>query len=312
MKLFIKKTIVYLLPFLVMIVISEYLLRIIPNDYNKKAAVLKKDGEKIQALILGSSYGLYDLDPDYFNLYAFNGSEVLQSLDLDKKIFDKYQNKLTNLRYVIMPITFASFFFKLETSKENHHVKNYCLYYNLHVTNDPANYFELLNQPFSVNRARLIDYYINHIQDVKITDRGFDSTYYTEAANKELGGPTASFAIKQLNITDFSKYNELRLCLEQIIEKCRTKNIKVVLFTPPAYKTFYSSADTLELNTSIRTCRSIQNNFSNVKYFNFLEDVDFTIDDYYDISHLNSLGAKKLSEKINMIIANESDKAVLK
>jgi hypothetical protein len=199
-----------MLPFLVMIVIAEYLLRIIPNDYNKKAAIFKNDGEKIQALILGSSYGLYDLNPDYFNLYTFNGSEALQSLDLDKKIFDKYQSKLTNLQYVIMPVTFSSFFFKLETSKENHLVKNYSLYYKLHSTSDPANYFELLNQPFSVNRTRLIDHYIKHKQDIKITDRGFDSTYYTEVVNQELGGPTASYAIKQLNITDLSKFNELR------------------------------------------------------------------------------------------------------
>lgn len=312
MKLFFKKTILYLLPFLVMIVITEYLLRIIPNDYNKKAAIFKNDGEKIQVLILGSSYGLYDLNPDYFNLYAFNGSEALQSLDLDKKIFNKYQNKLTNLQYVVMPITFASFFFKLETSKENHHIKNYCLYYDLHSTNDPSNYFELLNQPFSVNRTRLIDYYIKHKEDIKITDRGFDSTYYTEIANQELGGPTASYAIKQLNITDLSKYNELKQCLEDIIEKCKAKNIKVILFTPPAYKTFYSPADTLELNTSIRTCQSIQSNFSNVKYFNFLADTSFTMDHFYDISHLNSLGAKKLSEKINTIIANDSKPAVLK
>jgi hypothetical protein len=295
-----------------MIIITEYLLRIIPNDYNKKAAIFKNDGEKVQALILGSSYGLYDLNPDYFTLYAFNGSERLQSLDLDKKIFNKYQPKLTNLQYVIMPITFASFFFKLETSKENYYVKNYCLYYGLHSTNDPANYFELLNQPFSVNRARLIDYYIKHKEDIKITDRGFDSTYYTEATNQELGGPTASYAIKQLNITDFSKYHELKQSLEDIIAKCKAKNIKVILFTPPAYKTFYSSADTLELNTSIRTCQSIQNNFSNVWYFNFLEDTSFTIEDFYDISHLNSLGAKKLSEKINAIIANDGKPAILK
>jgi hypothetical protein len=306
MKLFIKKIILYLLPLLAMSAISEYLLRIIPNDYNKKATIFRRDPEKIKALILGSSYGLYDLNPDYFKQYTFNGCEALQSLDLDKKIFDKYQGRMTNLEYVIMPISFASFFFKLETSKENHLVKNYCLYYNLHATNDLTNYFELLNQPFSVNRKRLVDYYINHIQDVKITDRGFDSTYNTRQTNRQLVGPTASFAIKQLNITDFSKYKELRRCLEDIIVKCKARNIGVILLTPPAYKTFYSLADTAELNSSIRTCQSIQQDFSNVKYFNFLEDTDFTIDDFFDLSHLNKVGAKKLSEKINAVIENNN------
>jgi len=302
MKLFIKKTILYLLPLLVLAVVSEYLLRIIPNDYNKKAAVLNRTPEKIQALILGSSYGLYNLNPDYLTLYTFNGCEPLQSLDLDKKIFDKYQEGMTKLEYVIMPISFASFFFRLESSKENHLIKNYCLYYNLYVTNNPSNYFELLNQPFSTNRKRLVDYYINHTQDVKITDRGFDTTYNTSHTNGPLGGPTANFAIKRLNITDFSKYMELRQYLESIIGKCKERNITVILLTPPAYETFYSVADTAALNTSIRTCQSIQQNFSNVKYFNFLEDTDFTKDDFFDLSHLNKAGAKKLSEKINAAI----------
>lgn len=292
--------------------VAELLLRNIPNDYNKKAIIFNRDSKKIQVLILGSSYGLYDLNPDYFHLYTFNGSEALQSLDLDKKIFDKYEEKMTELKYVIMPITFGSFFFKLESSKENHLAKNYSLYYGLRSTNDPTNYFELLNQPFSVNRTRLIDHYFKHRNDIKITDRGFDSTYYAMVTTEELSGPTANYAIKQLNITDFRKYDELKKCLEQIIDKCKTRNVKVILFTPPAYKTFYSPADTLELNTSIRTCQMIQADHSNVSYVNYLEDTDFTKDDFFDISHLNGLGAKKLSQKINAIILADSSKIVLK
>jgi len=301
MKLFIKKIILYLLPLIAIAVVLEYLLRIIPNDYNKKASVFNRDPEKIQALILGSSYGLYNLNPDYFTTHTFNGCEPLQTLDLDKKIFDKYYDRMTKLEYLIMPISFASFFFKLETSKADYLVKNYCLYYNLHVTNDPSNYFELLNQPFSVNRKRLIDYYIDHRQDVKITDRGFDTTYNTRKTNAPLGGPTASFAIKELNIT-VNKYNELRTFLEDIIEKCKARNIRVILLTPPVYETFYSPADTALLNTSIRTCQTIQQKFSNVKYLNFLGDTDFTINDFFDLSHMNKAGAKKLSEKINTAI----------
>ena len=298
MKIFIKKTILYLLPLLAISVCSEYLLRVVPNDYNKKAAVFNRDPEKIRALILGSSYGLYNLNPVFFTPYTVNACEPLQSLDIDKRIFDKYQERMTKLEYVIMPISFASFFFKQEDSKADYLVKNYCLYYNLHITNNPSNYFELLNQPFSVNRKKLIDYYINHMQDVKITDRGFDTTYNTRHTIAQLGGPTASFAIKELNITT-SKYNEMRKCLEDIIEKCKARNIRVILLTPPVYKTFYSPADTALLNTSIRACQSIQQKFSNVKYFNFLEDTDFTIDDFFDLSHMNKAGAKKLSEKIN-------------
>jgi hypothetical protein len=306
MRLFIKKIILYLVPLFLLGVLSEYLLRNIPNDYNKKAVIYSKEAEKFQVLILGSSYGLYDLNPAYFDLYTFNGSHVLQSLDLDAKIFNKYEKRLTRLQYVIIPITFASFFFKLEISQENRLIKNYCIYYGLHSTNEPNNYFEMLNLPFSVNRTRLSDYYINHKIDVRITNLGFDSTYHSYEKNRVLGGPTAAEAIERLNIKDFGLYNGQKNYLEQIIDKCSGKNIRVLLFTPPAYKTFYSSADTLELNTSIRTCQVIQNGHSNVRYINFLDDSSFTQNDYYDISHLNALGSKKLSSKINEIIRNDS------
>jgi hypothetical protein len=193
----------------------------------------------------------------------------------------------------------------LEKSKEAWMIKNYCVYYGIRSTYDPANYFEVLHEPFSVNRTRLFDYYFKHLSNVKVTNTGFDSTYYHTAEDQADRGYTIGEAIRALDITNFDLYAEQKKCLEQIIEKCFRKNIRVILFTPPVYKTFCTPSDTLELNTSIRTCQLMQSGYSNVAYFNLLNDSSFTGNDYFDRSHLNDAGAKKLSLKMNGLIEND-------
>jgi hypothetical protein len=302
MKLFIKKILLYSIPILLLAVISEYLLRKVPNDYNTKVEKYKTDATNIRVWILGSSYGLYNLNPAWFELDTYNGSHVLQSLDLDTKIFEKYEGRFSNLQYVIMPVTFASFFYRLEDTRSRFLLKNYAVYYGFSGGLNPANYLEILDQPFSVNRTHLFDYYLKKKSHLKITALGFDSTYHSTEKKTSIDGPTAGEAIERLDMKGISLVDEQKRNLELIIEKCRERKIKLLLFTPPAYEGFYTPADTLHLNTSIRACQEMQDKYDNVRYYNFLGDSSFTIDDFYDYSHLNQFGSKKLSAKFNQIL----------
>lgn len=116
LKLFIRKAGVYVALLIIIAGIAEFALRKIPNNYQKKADKYNKDAEKFEVLILGTSYGLFNLNPIYFDSYTYNGSHKLQSLDLDLKLYNKYEDKLSKLKCVVLPITFASFFLSLKTS----------------------------------------------------------------------------------------------------------------------------------------------------------------------------------------------------
>lgn len=305
MKTFFRKIIICLFLLLLVAGVSEWLVRRIPNEYKIKAAAYDKNAEKFQVLILGTSYSLHGLNPDWFDLYTFNGGHVLQSLDLDAKIFSKYENRLKSLQYIVIPITFASFFFELQNSTESRLIKNYSIYYGIHATRKPADQLEILSLPFPVNRTRLYEYYIQHKTNINITAAGFDSTYHYTGQYVLDRGVNASDALERLNGHDFVLYEKQKACLEQLIGECARKNIRVILFTPPAHPSFYSSADSAAVETSIATCRSIEKEYPNVRYANFLHDSLFVSNDFYDMSHLNDSGAKKLSLAVNTIITKD-------
>jgi hypothetical protein len=307
MKVFIKKVLIFLLPVLVLLVVLEYLLRKIPNDYSWKASVYNKKGSEFEILILGSSYALCDVNPIYFDRKTFNGGHTLQSLDMDKKIFDRYQEKLARLRYLIIPISYFSFLYKLEDSPQSFQIKNYSIYYDVPYAYKPGDHFELLNFPLPVNRARLISYYFKHKDEV-----GIDSLGYVTANNLQLTSDmtrTASKALKELGIRGNEHFEEERAALEWVIQKCAQKKIDVVIVIPPAYKTFFSSSDSAHLQATVKACEHLKTVYKNTSCLNFLTDTSFAFKDYLDASHLNESGAKKLSQKINLIIRDMENEA---
>ncbi|HWY10915.1 MAG TPA: DUF1574 family protein, partial [Bacteroidia bacterium] len=95
--------------------------------------------------------------------------------------------------------------------------------------------------------------------------------------------------------------------LRSIIEFAKSKGVKVFLYTPPAYHTYTDNLDAKQLNQTIVTLINMANEYSNVKYHNFLLDPDFSSEDFYDGDHLNKSGAKKLTIKIDSIININKD-----
>ena len=67
--------------------------------------------ENIKALFLGSSHTYYGINPEYFSRNSFNMSQMSQSLDLDYKILEKFEGRLSNIEYIILPISYFSLFY---------------------------------------------------------------------------------------------------------------------------------------------------------------------------------------------------------
>jgi len=299
MQPFLKKIILFILPLLAIIAVAEYLLRQIPNDYSLKVRTYQAQAEKIETLILGNSYAFYDLNPAWFTGNTYNGGHVAQTLDLDAAIFHKYETRLTGLKYLIIPISDMSFFFRLENSAETWRLKNYSIYYHLRTTNRIADYFEVLSLPFSINRNRLIAWYIKNDSSSTITDLGYGTNYNSRRGQDlTISGLETS---KVHKVPDFKEYPTEVGALEQIIAACAKSNVRVILFIPPAYSTFTSKIDPLQLRTTMHTCDSLAAACRNVYYFNLLNDPAFTASDYFDADHLNEIGARKLSLMVDSI-----------
>jgi hypothetical protein len=286
----------------------EYLLRQIPNDYSFKKEYLDKHANDIQTLVLGASHGYFGINPVYFSTNTFNACHVSQSLNYDLEILKKYQDDFSHLETIILPISFATLWAKLDISTESWRIKNYMIYYNINTSHTFSDYTELLSNRMTINIKKLTDYYIKKKREEVSTELGWN-VLFKSGNEQELEKTGKIDALKHYvgNIFSFEKlalYNENLTLLNSLAKFCDNKQVKVIFFTPPAYKSYRENLNKEQSDKTIETMTKFVNEHPNCLYINLSDDPDFEAEDFYDADHLNEIGAEKLSKKINAIIEN--------
>ena len=302
MKRFIRKTILFLFPLLVIIMVLEIYLRKIPNDYINKKNYLEQYSNDISTLILGSSHSLYGLDPIYFSSNTFNASHVSQTLNFDYEILKKYENRFENLKTIVLPISYFTLFEVLQNTDEDWRVKNYVIYHQMDNHYGLKHFSEVFSNRLNVNLARLTSFYINDNIKAVSSKRGWATNYKSEFA-RDLKESSKS-AVLRHTISDFEYLDDNILTLNTIVEWSKKRNIKVVLFTPPAYFEYRDKMNQEQFRTFVEAVNHVMNRFDNCEYFNLIDNKEFTFKDFYDGDHLNEIGAKKLSLIINDLLIN--------
>jgi len=302
MKKFNFKTIGFLLPLMVAFVVLEMLIRYIPNDYSYKKNYLDTNADKIETLILGSSHSYYGLNPEYFKSNTFNASHISQSIDLDYKILKKYSKNLTKLKQLILPIDYFTLYSRTATGIENWRLKNYNIYYNLNCSNEISENSEMVALGLKKNISRIKGYYLRNHESITCTKLGF-GFMETPPADLQLTGKEA--ALRHSYTIDNKDNVGMLNAILNIAEKM---NIRVILITNPAYSTYVENLNLEQLSLTTKEINKVIGDYSNSKYFNFLNDTSFEALDYRDADHLNIKGSKKLSIMLNDIIEESNSK----
>jgi hypothetical protein len=308
-KKFIKFLIIFSLPILIGIVSFEIVLRNIPNDYSYKKKYLDFNSNNIQVLFLGSSHIYFGINPEYMSRKSFNGAHISQSLNFDFAILEKYNDRWENLKYIIIPIDYFSIYTTLEGGIENWRVKNYSIYYNIPTNGNYWSNFEIFNAklPSNISRAKL--YFSKGKSDITCKKLGFGTTYNSkESKDLIVTGKTAAkrHTIELENIQSiFSKNIQT---INSIIKFANDHNLKIIFITCPSYSTYRENLNPIQLDNSIKIIKQFSAKNSNTDYYNFLTDKAFIADDFYDADHLNEIGAKKLTLKIDSIINKKESK----
>jgi len=301
MKRFILKTVLLILPIVILAVVMEYSLRQIPNDYVHKKNYLDKHAGEIQILFLGSSEVYFGLNPVYFPPNTFNASHISQSLDLNLAILNKYQNQFDSLKIIVLPISYFTLFNNLESSEESWRLKNYTLYYGME-GKSLKNYSELLSNKFSINLRRLYEYYFQNKSEITGSKLGWGTTFKSEnAVDLQESGKIAAQRHTFSNI--FSEktvkiFEENLKILNSFSAFCNQRKIKLIFLAPPAYYTYRENLNAEQLNKTVETMNDFVRNHPNTYYFNWMDDPDFVAKDFFDANHLNEIGAEKLSKKL--------------
>ncbi|MEW4924991.1 hypothetical protein [Algibacter sp. 2305UL17-15] len=297
------KTTLLLLPFLIGFLVLEIILRQIPNDYKFKASYLDQNASKIECLILGSSHSFFGANPAYFSKNTFNASHVSQSIDYDYEILKTYSHKFKKLNTIYLPMSSFTLYEKLKNIDEYWRCKMYYRSYGIKKDFTTKDYFESTGD-LKINITKATDYVFKK-KDNRISSKlGWAKTYKSENAKDliETGKIAAQRHYYDIGSqTSKLEFIDNKTILKDIIKWSKLKDINVVLFTPPAYKSYRENMNKEQLEMTVRAANNIANTFDNCMYINFMADTSFTAKDFYDADHLSEIGAKKLSGKLNAI-----------
>lgn len=289
----------FLSPIVISAVLMEVLLRKIPNDYQYKCNYLDKNSNNINVLVLGSSHAYYGIDPQLMSHKSFNAAYVAQSLFYDWQIIKKYDKNWQNLKFIILPVDYFSLYGKLENGIESWRVKDYNIYYGISSHNYTDN-SEVLNNKLLLDMVRIKSAYLNHEHAVLCSRLGWGTDYLSRKKKDLL--KTGKLAAKRHFVIKEGYFNENVKVLRSIIEYANKNNVKVLLYTSPAYKTYVQNLNPEQLNSTINMLYTISKKYDNVFYINLLNNGSFKAGDFYDADHLDDLGAKKLTYKIDSLL----------
>ncbi len=303
-KLF-KTLFLFGLPILIVGILTEFLLRSIPNDYSYKNQYITNHAKNIKVLFLGSSHTLYGINPAFISENSFNAANRGQSLNFDFEIFKKFNPNFDSLKYLFIAVDYFSLYYRIDTGSGSWRVKNYNIYYDIKTgSNSIYNYSELMTYGIKDNLSRLYKYYVKGKSDLNCNQYGWGFDHNSK--NQQDLELTSKEAIKRHALGGKWCYKE---CFEENLQTLKTfiniaqkRNIKVVLFTCPAYKSYVDHMEPMQLANLLNATHLLVNSYPNVFYLNYLDDSDFVKNDFYDANHLNEIGTKIFSLKIDKFL----------
>lgn len=300
MRKFFLKLLLFIAPFVLMYVALEVFYRNVPNNYSVKNQEINKNSQKIEVLLFGDSHCLYGLNPSCFSRNTFNLSNVSQTIYFDKLLFDKYVDKLPKLKQVVFCIEYTNLS-QIDNSGDDGWRKFYYQrFMHLEVplisALDPRNYCLAFTQSFYKSRD-LVKRYVKKRTILDCDSLGW-GTNYKKADRIPAAQVAQNRAIVQEDgLMDF-EVNKSRI--NNIIQKCKQRNIQVLIVSMPQTKVYESYLNQNKLSKIKETCSEFHsNNPNDVFYLNLFDDTRFSEEDFYDADHLNNDGALKCSKIVN-------------
>jgi len=131
MNRFLRRIFWFVLPVAAAAAGAEWGLRCIPHQLGYKAAYMERHAPEIEVLSLGLSHAFYGLDFHASKFRGFNLAYHGQPLDRDLELWEKYADRLTSLRAVVISLSCWSTHHRLRKEGEQWRVPFYTINYDL-------------------------------------------------------------------------------------------------------------------------------------------------------------------------------------
>lgn len=260
----------------------------------QKQSYLSEQCDSIELLILGTSHAGAGLNPTLFKLNAFNAANGSQSLYYDIEITKKYLNRMNQLKYVLISIDYHSLYFTHEPNRDF----MYDYYYGIDYKNKSSNknILSILIQGYGLKNG------ISMItkQPSKLL-KGWDA--FTGTSYSDLNRHDAKVRVDGFNKkikNNLQNKDDIIKDLNAFIELLKSKKITPILLTLPCHLYYLEEIDPFFVESNERDIKQLQLKHD-IKYLNFLNEKLPNIC-FYNVNHLNKLGAKIMTTKINEYI----------
>ena len=277
----------------------------IPNSFNKKARLIESAAPDCEVLVLGSSHAYYGINPSFFTQKGFSMANSSQSLYYDTEITAHYLPRLPKLKCAVFPVSYFSLEgHRLALGIESYRCPFYYRFYHL-----PA---EIWIDNIDIRNFSMIALY-GLTDSIRFLKRRFrvdlqpqtNNGWAEEPPDKnhknisdEKGKTRAEFHTAGMTQTNID-YN--RALLVKAIRLCKIAGVVPVLITTPVYHTYRDHMDRNRYERMQKVVYSLCSE-TGARYFNYLDDHRFDVDDFYDNDHLSTHGAEKFSKILDQEI----------
>lgn len=300
MKRFLKSFALFMIPIIAFAVIVESILRFSPNDYNYKSNYMSEHASEIECLILGNSHSAWGIAPNYFPFKTFNLAFAGQPLIFDELLLEKYINKMTSLKYVILSTSYCVPYYDFEHDENDVSTRIYPIYFDIYPDYDEWKYhFEITASHPRIILSRLA----NMLSSTEL--RCLEYGNYTEQCLSDTIQLSNLAALKH---NDFYRrvcdslpviYEKNVGALKKMVNLCEEKAIHLFLVIPPHTVSYLNNLNPQMKNETLSLLQDISQS-SNVCVLNYSNDIRFLDNrNFSDEDHLCQQGSEKFSKILN-------------
>jgi hypothetical protein len=267
-----------------------------------KRQLFERHKGNTQCLITGTSHTLNGINPTLLPVRALNIAEDAKAVEIDIEIIEKNLSQLPQLKYVIIPVDYFTFYFT--GLREGSAAK---LYHHWHLKDGFV-------KSYSFKRYHVFT--CGFLPNEYDTNDQYDTIMGYRPEFKDLSKASPDYRLHKYKrkIIDWNSHwietgsaPRIYKRLVNFISMLQTKQIQTILVTMPVCKQFYACLDPKLLNKNRQLIDSIVH-ATNARYINLQNHHLFTADSlFFDIDHLNDKGATIATAIIRDSLYNFSD-----
>jgi hypothetical protein len=297
---------VFFLPVVLAVLVTEYFSRQITAGYKINSEYLKAEWDEITVLILGSSQMKDGLNPAYLNETTLNMASGDQHHNTDFKLLKGLYSRLPRLNTVVLEVSYSHFELPHNSSR---FWKNsvYYEYYGINAF-ERQTYFKdriifLSNPKYFAEKIK--QQYFDKSLKSSYNKFGFDTLNYSgRFKNMEYDEEKIATAGFKINLDpDLKIFQKNTALFTEMLDSLRSQGFNVIICKPPMYRTFLKKRHAGILHRRDSVLEVISEKYPNVKILDMEEDtIHFNVRDFKNPSHLNPKGAQKFTMRLQKIL----------